>query len=102
MVAVFSKHAETYLQGCADKYGVSLEEYKKMNNKSYEIEMARKYLKVWYKSNGNQSIVMFIDEAGNIYKPASHKAPAKGVRGTINEWQKAVSVHKNMSIVSVN
>ena len=29
------------------------------------------------------SVYCFIDAAGNIYKPASWKAPAKGVRSTL-------------------
>lgn len=31
----------------------------------------------------SRSVYCFIDAAGNIYKPASWKAPAKGVRSTL-------------------
>ena len=52
-----------------------------------EIDGGRKYIKVWsyLMSEGERtrgrSIYMFIDkETGAIYKPASTKAPAKGIR----------------------
>jgi len=48
-----------------------------------EIEEARKYIKIWQFNAGTsgRSIWMFVDkENGFCYKPASTKAPAKGVR----------------------
>ena len=52
-----------------------------------EIDGGRKYIKVWsYLVSGRErtrgrSIYMFIDkETGAVYKPASIKAPAAGVR----------------------
>jgi len=51
-----------------------------------EIDGGRKYIKVWQFDNygdrkGNRSIYMFIDkETGAVYKPASTKAPATGIR----------------------
>lgn len=89
MVSELNQHAENYF---SIKPGVA---------KIYEVEMARKYLKVWYKGDGIKSIVMFIDEQGNIYKPASHKAPAKGVRGKIEEWSKAVDLVPEMPLAFV-
>ena len=56
-----------------------------------EIDGGRKYIKVWQFDNygdrkGNRSIYMFIErETGAIYKPASTKAPAKGVRYYLND-----------------
>ena len=49
---------------------------------SYEIEEARKYLKIWMiTESGSRSIHAFIDKkTGSVYKPASTKAPAKGER----------------------
>ena len=52
-----------------------------------EIEVGRKYIKVWSylmsggeRTNGN-SCWMFVDKnTGECYKPASYKAPAKIVR----------------------
>ena len=51
-----------------------------------EIDGGRKYIKVWQFDNygdrkGNRSIYLFVDkETGAVYKPASTKAPAKGIR----------------------
>jgi len=49
---------------------------------SYEVEEARKYLKIWMiTESGSRSIHAFIDrKTGDVYKPASIKAPAKGIR----------------------
>ena len=57
-----------------------------------EIEEGRKYIKVWsYLSNSGErlygrSCFMFVDKnSGECYKPASYKAPAKGVRYLITQ-----------------
>ena len=57
-----------------------------------EIEEGRKYLKVWERliRNGDvdsgRSCWMFVDKnTGECYKPASYKAPAKGVRYLITQ-----------------
>ena len=57
-----------------------------------EYEVGRKYIKVWsYLSNSGErlygrSCFMFDDKnTGEVYKPASHKAPAKGVRYLITQ-----------------
>ena len=57
-----------------------------------EYEVGRKYIKVWSylknvdeKLNG-RSCFMFVDKnSGECYKPASYKAPAKGVRYLITQ-----------------
>ena len=57
-----------------------------------EMEVGRKYIKVWSylvsngeRLNGN-SCWMFVDKnTGEVYKPASYKAPAKGVRYLITQ-----------------
>ena len=59
-----------------------------------EYEVGRKYIKVWsYLKDGNfddarikgRSCFMFVDnKTGECYKPASYKAPAKGVRFMID------------------
>ena len=57
-----------------------------------EYEVGRKYIKVWSylvsggeRLNGN-SCWMFVDKnSGEVYKPASYKAPAKGVRYLITQ-----------------
>ena len=60
-----------------------------------EMEIGRKYIKVWEKfiRDGvkndldiSRSCYMFVDKnTGEVYKPASHKAPAKGVRYLITQ-----------------
>ena len=58
----------------------------------FEYEMGRKYIKVWsyLLSQGERlrgrSCYMFVDKnTGECYKPASYKAPAKGVRYQIED-----------------
>ena len=53
----------------------------------FEYEVGRKYIKVWsyLMSQGERlcgrSCYMFVDKnTGAVYKPASYKAPAKGIR----------------------
>ena len=57
-----------------------------------EMEVGRKYIKVWsYLSDAGDKIRgrscwMFVDKnSGEVYKPASYKAPAKGVRYLITQ-----------------
>ena len=57
-----------------------------------EVEEGRKYLKVWdlfvvgVRDNRGRSCWMFVDKnTGEVYKPASYKAPAKGVRYLITQ-----------------
>ena len=57
-----------------------------------EMEIGRKYIKVWDTLNRDgvkdtaRSCYMFVDkETGEVYKPASYKAPAKGVRYLITQ-----------------
>ena len=57
-----------------------------------EYEVGRKYIKVWsYLVNSGErlygrSCFMFVDKnSGECYKPASYKAPAKGVRYLITQ-----------------
>jgi hypothetical protein len=49
---------------------------------AYNIETGRKYHKVIHiESGGGRSVHAFVDrETGSVYKPASWRAPAKGVR----------------------
>ena len=57
-----------------------------------EMEIGRKYIKVWETLNRDgvkdtaRSCWMFVDKnTGEVYKPASYKAPAKGVRYLITQ-----------------
>jgi hypothetical protein len=42
-----------------------------------------KYTRVVQNSVGSRSVFCFIDGDGNIFKPASWKTPAKGIRATL-------------------
>jgi hypothetical protein len=45
------------------------------------IEEGRKYLKIVMDARGSQSVHAFVDKkSGDVYKAASFKAPAKGIR----------------------
>jgi len=55
-----------------------------------EYEVGRKYIKVWSYLVGDEGRIngrscwMFVDKNdGAVYKPASYKAPAKGIRFSI-------------------
>jgi hypothetical protein len=57
-----------------------------------EMEIGRKYIKVWQRLNldgvkdTSRSCWMFVDKnSGECYKPSSHRAPAKGVRYLITQ-----------------
>ena len=100
MVEEMNANVDRHLEKVIANEGLDFEEYKKAFNKHYQVEMCKKYLKVWYLSAGSKSIVMFVDETGNIFKPASHKSPAKGVRGNISNWKEAVSLDINDTIIS--
>lgn len=67
-----------------------------------EIDIARKYIKVYRRSKTSCSIFMFVDKEGNIYKPASSKAPAKGIRGHVNDWKKSLTIYQDSGTVCVN
>ena len=52
----------------------------------HEIAYGRKYHKISKGSTGvGSSVVCFIDNEGNIYKAASWKVPAKGIRASIHK-----------------
>ena len=57
-----------------------------------EYEVGRKYIKVWSYLVGDEGTIrgrscwMFVDKnTGECYKPASYKAPAKGIRFWIDQ-----------------
>ena len=59
---------------------------------NFEYEVGRNYIKVWsyLRENGEKvrgrSCFMFVEkETGAVYKPASYKAPAKGIRFYIEQ-----------------
>ena len=59
---------------------------------NFEYEVGRKYIKVWSylvvdgERRSGRSCYMFVEkETGACYKPASYKAPAKGIRFYIEQ-----------------
>ena len=47
----------------------------------FTVESGRKYHKIMMSANGSRSVHAFVDKkTGSMYKPASIKSPAKGVR----------------------
>jgi len=66
---------EEYHQACIEDL--------KDGNCGYEftLDTGRKYHKIMMSANGSRSVHAFVDrKTGEVYKPASIKAPAKGVR----------------------
>jgi len=53
------------------------------HNYTFSLEPGRKFTRVVSTSYGSRSAFCFIDAEGNIYKTASWKAPAKGIRATL-------------------
>lgn len=50
-------------------------------NVSYEIEEGKKYYKIIMIQSGSRSVHAFVDKkTGDVYKSASWKSPAKGIR----------------------
>ena len=73
MVLDWTKQLVTFLQKDYDRnYGKSTARYK------FEIQTGRKYHKIYCK---NQGVHAFVNKTtGEVFKPASYKAPAKHVR----------------------
>lgn len=51
---------------------------------TYGYDWNAKYIRIWYTSANTRSSFAFVDHEGNIYKCAGWKAPAKGIRGHID------------------
>jgi hypothetical protein len=55
----------------------------------FAIEKGNKYARITRRSYGQLSVHCFVEmSTGDIYKAATWKAPAKGVRGNINSEKK--------------
>lgn len=58
-------------------------------NYPFELKYVAAYGKTWIKilkvDPSTNSVFAFVDWEGNIYKPASYKAPAKGIRATLDD-----------------
>ena len=75
-----------------DREKVNALESSRSTYSNYEYEVGRKYIKVWAylvsdgKRLNGRSCFMFVEkETGAVYKPASYKAPAKGIRFYIEQ-----------------
>jgi hypothetical protein len=58
----------------------------KFNSIGYTFLIERdgiKYTRIVQTASGHRSVYCFVDASGNIYKAASWKTPAKGVRSTL-------------------
>tara|TARA_Y100001949_G_C15843434_1_gene267338 strand:- start:4 stop:414 length:411 start_codon:yes stop_codon:yes gene_type:complete len=83
---------ESLIESINNQEKVNAIESERQTYTQFEYEVGRKYIKVWSylvsygeRCNG-KSCYMFIDKnTGAVMKPASHKAPAKGIRFWINQ-----------------
>ena len=83
---------EALIEVCNNQWKVDALESGHSVYTQLEIEEGRKYIKVWSYLVGpegrlyGRSCFMFVDKnTGECYKPASYKAPAKGVRYLITQ-----------------
>lgn len=58
--------------------------YPSLNLPNYQVVQGRKWSKV-IKVDNQRSVHSFVDKDGNVYKPASWHAPAKGVRYNLDQ-----------------
>ena len=86
---------EALLEQLNDREKVNALESGRTIYTNFEYEVGRKYIKVWSYLRESvfedarlrgRSCYMFVDkETGAVYKPASYKAPAKGIRFYIEQ-----------------
>ena len=83
---------ESLIEILNDREKVNAIESSRTTYTNFEYEVGRKYIKVWSYliSDGERlrgrSCFMFVEkETGAVYKPASYKAPAKGIRFYIEQ-----------------
>lgn len=83
---------QCFVEAVNDRFKVDAIESGNVHSYRLDFEVAKKYIRVWRFDvyNGlireGRSMFMFIDkETGAVYKPASYKAPAKGIRFWIEQ-----------------
>ena len=83
---------ECLIEICNDQFKVNAIESGHNTYYQLEYEVGRKYIKVWsYLMSSGERVngrgcFMFVDKKdGACYKPASYKAPAKGIRFWIDQ-----------------
>jgi hypothetical protein len=92
----FDKSLETWIEELTQSHK---EYFEKMQysfpSDVYSVEMGKRYAKVistTYGGKGQRSAFAFVDlQTGDIYKPASWSAPAKGSRGNIYNSKKPLT-----------
>ena len=82
---------EALVEVCNNEWKVNAIESGHSVYTQLEVEVGRKYIKIWSYLVGSEGRIngrscwMFVDnKTGECYKPASYKAPAKGVRFMID------------------
>ena len=80
--SIKSHQRSVYLEVNADYHQACIEELKNGQcGYEFTVESGRKYHKIMMSANGSRSVHAFVDKkTGEVYKPASIKSPAKGVR----------------------
>jgi hypothetical protein len=83
---------EALIEVLNNEWKVNAIESNRVTYTQLEYEVGRKYIKVWSYLVGDEGRIrgrscwMFVDKnSGECYKPASYKAPAKGVRYLITQ-----------------
>lgn len=80
--SIKSHQRSVYMEVNADYHQACIQDLKSGNcNYNFYPETGRKYHKIIMDANGSRSVHAFIDKkTGEVYKSASWKSPAKGVR----------------------
>ena len=80
--SIASHKRSVYLEVNADYHQACIEDLKNGQcGYEFTVESGRKYHKIMMDANGSRSVHAFVDKkTGEVYKPASIKSPAKGVR----------------------
>lgn len=107
LVKSLNDHVEKILTSKAERKSQSLKEYKKSNKINYCIQMEQECLKVWYHVNKMKSLVMIIDQKGNMYKPAerndlSFEMVKNNSVGKIENWENLISYFPESTMVCLN
>jgi hypothetical protein len=80
--SIASHKRSVYKEVNADYHQACIEDLKNGQcGYEFTVESGRKYHKIMMSANGSRSVHAFVDKkTGEVYKPASIKSPAKGVR----------------------
>ena len=83
---------EALIEVLNNEWKVNAIESNRVTYHQLEIEEGRKYIKIWQYLVGDEGRIrgrscwMFVDKnSGEVFKPSSHRAPAKGVRYLITQ-----------------